>query len=190
MAPAARPCCAQQPHDRGRIRLTRLRQHYLGQGRSRQHLLAQGIQNIAVIDGQQPLHKRFRQLAKLERQLAQQQPALPFAARWHVRHRLDEGLTGALEWSGNAWVDAWAIGQADVAQSSGFVELRVPLTELGDPETVELHLTMINEKGLAEWTWGAVPSGSLVDNYDPDYGGYFEFELQGSTVPADHVELP
>lgn len=119
-----------------------------------------------------------------------QQPALPFAARWHVRHRLDEGLTGALEWSGNAWVDAWAIGQADVAQSSGFVELRVPLTELGDPETVELHLTMINEKGLAEWTWGAVPSGSLVDNYDPDYGGYFEFELQGSTVPADHVELP
>ena len=118
-----------------------------------------------------------------------QEPTLPFSARWHVRYRLDGNNSTALEWGGGMWASAWSLSQNDVSQSDGYVELRVPLTDLGDPETLQVHVTMINEKGLAEWTWGAVPSGSITDSYNPNYGAHYEFDMVGSTIPVDHNEL-
>ncbi len=118
-----------------------------------------------------------------------QEPGLPFSARWHARYRLDGNNSEVLEWGGASWDSAWTLTQNDVSQSEGYVELRVPLTDLGDPETLDVHMALINEKGFAEWTWGAVPSGSITDGYNPDYGARYEFDMVGSTVPADHNEL-
>ena len=37
---------------------------------------------------------------------------------------------------------------------------------------------------LNEASWAAVPAGSYVDGYDPDYSEYYEFDLTASSVPA------
>ncbi|MCA9693714.1 MAG: Ig-like domain-containing protein, partial [Myxococcales bacterium] len=114
-----------------------------------------------------------------------QQPTLPFSARWHLRYKLDDSFTSVLTWSGNAWVETgWSlVGATDHADD--FVELRLPLAMLGDPDAIDLHASVLNEKGFAEATFAGVPDSSFVDGYDPDYGAHFTFELKGSTLPAD-----
>lgn len=115
-----------------------------------------------------------------------QSPALPFDARWHLRWRTDGGFWGAQEWTGAVWQDdAFVIPPGDVASSGDFVELRVPWTELGDPAYLDLHLGLLREESFNEWSWAAVPEASYVEGYDPDYAQFFQFDLAGSTTPAD-----
>jgi hypothetical protein len=121
-----------------------------------------------------------------------QQPLLPFDARWHARWRASDDFGGALEWSGMAWVDPGfgpIAGGGDVATSGSFVELRIAWADLGDPDTIDLHLGMLREQPLQEASWAAVPEGSYVDGYDPDYAEHFAFDRAGSTVPADYAPL-
>jgi hypothetical protein len=50
-------------------------------------------------------------------------------------------------------------------------------------------LGMLREQNLDEASWAAVPDGSYVDGYGPDYAQYFEFDRLGATLPVDHVPL-
>jgi hypothetical protein len=121
-----------------------------------------------------------------------QQPLLPFDAQWHVRWRASDDYGGALAWTGAAWMDPGfgpTAGSNDVDFGGSFVELRVAWADLGDPDVIDLHLGMLREQDLNEASWAAVPAGSYVDAYDPDYAEHFEFDLLGSTLPADHAPL-
>jgi hypothetical protein len=121
-----------------------------------------------------------------------QQPLLPFDARWHVRWRASDDYGGALEWTGAAWLDPGfgpTAGSGDVGQSGTFVELRVAWADLGSPDVLPLHLGMLREQNLNEASWAAVPAGSYVDGYDPNYSLYLEFDVTGSTLPADHAPI-
>jgi hypothetical protein len=121
-----------------------------------------------------------------------QQPLLPFDARWHLRWKASDDFGGALEWTGASWLDPGfgpIAGSDDVASSGSFVELRVAWAELDAPELIEVHLGMLREQEFAEASWAAVPAGSHVDSYDPDYGSYYQFDRHGSTVPGDHEPL-
>ena len=120
-----------------------------------------------------------------------QQPALPFEAQYHVRWRADAMFTGPLEWDGLAWVEpGWTINPGDVFHTGDFVEVRISMIDLGSPTYLQVHLGLLREEDFNEASWAAVPEGSYVDGYDPDYSQYFEFDITGSTLPADYTPLP
>jgi len=113
-----------------------------------------------------------------------QQPGLPFAARYHLGWRADNGYTQALEYSGSAWTPlAWDF-TGDVYQSGTYLELRIPLADIGSPTSLPIHVSLINEQGDHEWTFAGSPAPSFTDGYDPDYGSYYELDLGGATVPS------
>lgn len=121
-----------------------------------------------------------------------QQPLLPFDARWHVRWRASDDFGGALEWTGASWTNPGfgpTAGSSDIGFGGSFVELRVAWADLEDPVTLPLHLGMLREQNLNEASWAAVPSGSYVDGYDPDFSQYLELDVLGSTLPADHAAI-
>ncbi|MCC6897944.1 MAG: Ig-like domain-containing protein [Polyangiaceae bacterium] len=112
-----------------------------------------------------------------------QQPTLPFAARWHVRWRADNTFTHTQLWSGSSWGDAGWNFTGDVFKSGSFVEIRVPLVDIGSPTTLGLHLGMLNEQASLEGSYAAVPSTSYAPGYDPNYAKYLELAIGGSVAP-------
>jgi hypothetical protein len=88
------------------------------------------------------------------------------------------------------WVDNdWDL-TGDVFQAGEFVELRLARADLGSPDVVALHMSMVNETNLAEGTFAGAPAISFADGYDPDYGHHFEFDLLGSGPPFAAVPSP
>jgi len=119
-----------------------------------------------------------------------QQPALPFAARYHLRWRADDTFGGALEFVGGAWQDAvFALDPTDVGFMGSFLELRVAWADLGSPAYLDLHTCVLREQPLDEASWAAVPEASFVDGYDPDYTQFLQFDRMGSTPPADVLPM-
>ncbi len=120
-----------------------------------------------------------------------QQPALPFAARYHVRWKADNTYTNALEWDGGAWVDAAWTFTGDIYQTGTFVEMRIPLADIGSPSSIDLLVSMVNETDSVEATYAAAPSASIAaDGYDPDFSRYFSFDLTSAAPPASQATLP
>jgi hypothetical protein len=119
-----------------------------------------------------------------------QQPGLPFASRWHVRWKADNLYTNAQSWNGTSWQDAAWDFAGDVHQSGDFVELRIPLADLGAPATLELVLGMINEQNNDEWSYAALPAAAYIDGWDRDFAKYLQLALGGSTVPIASSTLP
>lgn len=119
-----------------------------------------------------------------------QQPVLPFTARYHVRWRTDNGYTHALEWSGTAWADAGWTFAGDVFQNGTFVELRIPRADIGAPTELDLHLAMVNEAGGGEWTYAGAPAASFTDGYDQDFARYYRFDLGAAAAPSSYAALP
>jgi hypothetical protein len=109
-----------------------------------------------------------------------QQPALPFDAFLHVRWKASDDFGGALQFEADAWTAfdlGLSPGAGNVAVSGSYVELRIPLSALGDPTTLYLHTAMLREEAFAEATWAGAPAGSLTDGYDPDVNAYLEASL-------------
>ncbi|HUH01997.1 MAG TPA: hypothetical protein VML75_08360 [Kofleriaceae bacterium] len=119
-----------------------------------------------------------------------QQPALPFSARYHVRWKTNNSYTGALEWTGSGWTDpAWDFTGA-VYQTGTFVELRIARTDLGSPSQLDLHLAMINEAAGGEWTYAGAPSASFTDGFNQSFARYYRFDLGAASAPASYLPLP
>jgi hypothetical protein len=118
-----------------------------------------------------------------------QQPTLPFGASFHVGLKTDLSFINKQKWDGGAWVDA-GVSIIPIAQrKNGFMEVAIPRAAIGNPSTVKLHVTMINEASGSEWTYSAMPSTSLTDGLDPNYGKYFEFDL-ADTAKAPNQYAP
>jgi hypothetical protein len=112
-----------------------------------------------------------------------QQPTLPFGASFHIGYRTDLSFVNKHAWDGNAWVDATAtlIPVPSAQRKNGFFEVAIPRAAIGNPSTVKIHVNMINEASGSEWTYSAMPSTSLTDGPDPNYGKYFSFDLSDTT---------
>ena len=111
---------------------------------------------------------------------------LPFDGRYHLQWRADDTFALVLEWSGMAWQPApFNFAAGDAAVSGSFIEMRVALADIGAPMYADVHMCLLSEEAFSELSWAAVPSTSFVDGYDPDYTQFFQFDLLGSTVPAD-----
>ena len=73
-------------------------------------------------------------------------------------------------------------------RKNGFFEVAIPRAAIGNPSTLKVHVNMINEASGSEWTYSAMPSTSLTDGLDPNYGKYFEFDLaDASKAPNQYA---
>lgn len=120
-----------------------------------------------------------------------QEPDLPFAAQYAVQWGADasaEGTTDLMVWGGGNWAASTFNG--DAARSGSYVEIRAPLTDIGSPATVRLHISMVNATDTTEWTYAGVPDSSFADGNDPDYTKYYEFDLSGAQAPNAYSPLP
>jgi hypothetical protein len=117
-----------------------------------------------------------------------QQPTLIFSAGYHVCWRTDNNYTLLFQYNGSSWVNMGWPGV--VAQNGNYVEMRIPLINIGSPSVVKVHVNMILSAGGSEWSYVAVPATSFTDGYDPDYGKYYQFDFSSMTVPKDYTPLP
>ena len=117
-----------------------------------------------------------------------QTPALPFAALYHLRWKADGSYTNLMANTGGSWTGITWNGQA--SRSGDFVELSIPWSDIGNPSELSIHLNMIDETNLNEWSYAAVPDASYTDGYNPAYGKYYKLNVQGILEPADHQPLP
>jgi len=114
------------------------------------------------------------------------QPTLPFPARYHVQWRTDGGATLASQWSGSTW--GFVTFGGNVSRQGTYVELRIPLADIGNPTTLDVHLSMVNEKSGSEWTYSGVPSTSFADGQNPNsYAHYYSFDLSGLGKPTSYA---
>ena len=70
------------------------------------------------------------------------------------------------------------------------IELRVPLSDLGLSNSLDLTIGWVFEGALSETTYAASPENTLVDGYDPDYSVHFHFDLNSAQSPADQALFP
>jgi hypothetical protein len=119
-----------------------------------------------------------------------QQPVLPFPARYHVRWKTNNTFTSAKSFDDSQWQEANWVLTGDIYQSGTFVEMRIPRTDIGAPERVQIHMSMINEAAQLEGTFAGAPASSFSDGYDPDYTRYFEFDLGAAMPPSSYDPVP
>ncbi len=120
-----------------------------------------------------------------------QQPGLPFPARWHVAWRCSNDLMTASEHTGAAWTDAAWDFTGDAYLTDNFVEMRIPLADIGvaPPAALDVVMYMVNDTDLFEWSYAAMPSSAFADGYDADFSHHFTFDLGATTLPADHAPI-
>ena len=117
-----------------------------------------------------------------------QVPRLAFEAKYHIRWRTDGGYTNAQVWN-ESWTDVgWNFSGAEAA-GPNFLEMRIPMVDIGSPPTARVHISLVNESSGFEWTYAGVPATSFIDGFDPDYGHYFEFDRNSDQAPISYPPL-
>lgn len=116
-------------------------------------------------------------------------PMLPFAASWHFRAKSGGDDYSSVMVHTNAWIESGFDLTGDIFRTGDFIEARIPLTDLGNPTTLRLHLSMINEQTGGQYTFAGVPQSSFTDAIDPDYTKYLELELGGCDAPTMYTPL-
>lgn len=122
----------------------------------------------------------------------EQQPRLPFEAKYHLRLKTDLSYLNAQVWNGTSWVDAAPDGLVPDAERKGdFLEFLVSREKIGNPTKLRVHINMIIEGNGEDWSYAAVPRDSFKDGKNPDYTKYFEFDLGAPQQPAaTYAPLP
>ncbi len=124
------------------------------------------------------------------RMMNTQQPVLSFSAGHNIIWNTSNSVFQSYSFDGSSWITSSLVTPSDISRSSDFVEMRIPLASIGSPDKLKVHLNMLNATPGNEWSWGAVPSASFVDGYDPDYTKYFEFNLKDNVKPNQYTPLP
>lgn len=119
-----------------------------------------------------------------------QQPTLPFSARYHLRWKTNKTYTNAQEWTGAAWTDASATIPIVAASTGNFMEMSITRAAIGNPTTIKVHMSMINEATGADWTYAGLPGTSFVDGPNRMYTKYFDFDLTSPQAPNAYTPLP
>ena len=124
------------------------------------------------------------------RMMNTQQPMLNFSAGHNIIWNTSNTILQSYSYDGSSWITSSLVTPSDISRSSDFVEMRIPLASLGSPDKLKVHMNMLNATPGGEWSWGAVPSTSFSDRYDPDYTKYFEFNLKDKVKPNQYMPLP
>lgn len=120
-----------------------------------------------------------------------QQPTLPFDATHHLRWKTSGDFSSVEVFQAGAWKTASAALVPFTVKAQGtFVEMSVTRASIGATGgSLAVHMNMLIEGGGNDWTYAGVPSTSFVDGNDPNFGRYFEFDLN-DTVKAPNSYTP
>lgn len=117
---------------------------------------------------------------------------LPFSANYMVQIRTDEGYNALNQYNGSGW-NIVTPNNIDIYDnnSSNFIELRIPLSKLGNPKQINFLSYFISEQSMAEWTYGIVPSNSLTDGYysSGTFTKFYNFYLIDQIKPNNSYNL-
>jgi hypothetical protein len=93
-----------------------------------------------------------------------QTPAFPvvFRADYHLRVKADGSYADLMSYSGTAWGSIAAPGMTH-AQSSGYMEIKIPRAIIGNPNAIGIVALMDNEAAGSEWSYAGLFAGSFTD---------------------------
>lgn len=93
---------------------------------------------------------------------------LPFYADYMLQIRTDEGFNQLNKWNGSSWVNAGATfgsGSGDIQiwdnDGSNYIEIRVPLSAIGNPARIYALSYFVNEQSFSESSYGSWPDNAL-----------------------------
>ena len=116
-----------------------------------------------------------------------QTPSLAFAAKYLFMWRTTNDYFGSWLYNGSSWAGPSSVSASDYSKSNDYFEMRIPLSSIGNPSKLKVHVNMLNETPGSEWTYGGVPANSFSDSYDPDYLHYYHFDFSGSVKPTGYI---
>jgi len=123
-----------------------------------------------------------------------QQAMLPFSAAWHVRYKIDGSYANVQKWNSGTskWEDAGISVILASVRKGTFLEMSLPVAQLGSPSKLDVHFDMIIEDTSPPgpgWTYAGAPSTTFTDGWNPTYAHYFEFDLT-DTSKAPNTYAP
>lgn len=113
--------------------------------------------------------------------------SLPFNADYFLQVRSDEGLNQLNSWGGASWGATSYTGAINDNDGANFIELSLPLSDIGNPANVRILGFFLNEQAFAEFSYGAFPAGTFGnegDAYKPAGVLYdwYEYDLNATGV--------
>lgn len=119
----------------------------------------------------------------------QQQPTLPFDATHHLRWKASGDFTTVEVFSGGVWKASDPFIPVVAAQQGTFMEMSVTRAALGATGKISVHMNMLIEGGMNDWTYAGVPATSFTDGKNPSpFSKYFEFDLADlATAPSAYT---
>ncbi|MHC5054991.1 MAG: hypothetical protein ACYTKD_09785 [Planctomycetota bacterium] len=115
----------------------------------------------------------------------EQRALLNFEARYCIYYRFDD-TAGSHVWNdgAGAWEDVGgAIGLGHVRNGS-YLEMSIPFADIGYPDPLEIHMSVVTTTFLSEWTASGVPDNSFVDSVNPVYKYHYTFYTVDTSPPA------
>ena len=113
--------------------------------------------------------------------------SLPFRADYFMQVRTDEGLNQLNSWNGASWTAATYSGAVNQNDGANFMELSLPLSDIGDPSHIRILGYFLNEQGGGEWTYASWPDVALAggDGYKRfgTFYNWYEFNLVNGVAP-------
>lgn len=115
--------------------------------------------------------------------LAVQEPAFlsDFRPDFMLTLSLDFSTLGFSAYAGAAWspVTSGAVHAA----GGGYLEMSIPLSDLGDPAALRTTFAVIVTDLFSEWTYVGAPETIFTDGYDPDYQDHLDFDFSSEFPP-------
>lgn len=127
---------------------------------------------------------------------------LPFNADYMVQVRANGNFSQVNSWDGTNWVSTTYTGSLANNDSTSFMELALPLSDIGTPTQIRILGYFINETNLAESTYASWPDNALdggdgyksagnfshwfgynlITGISPDSGQNYDRQLASSVV--------
>lgn len=118
--------------------------------------------------------------------------SLPFSANYMIQIRTDEGENKLNQYNGSGWNEV-SPNNIDIYDnnSTNYIEIKVPLSKIGNPKQINILSYFINAQAFNEWTYGANPSNSISDGYKSSgtFTTFYNFYLIDKIIPNDNYYL-
>jgi hypothetical protein len=115
-------------------------------------------------------------------------PAFPsgFRADYYYRWQSSGGIEDVMEWTGDGWRTSATIAPGS-ARAGAFIEIGLPLADLGDPQELGVVLLWINESDGLEAAYGGLYADSFIDGYHASIpiARYLSIDRASSLPPND-----
>jgi len=122
-----------------------------------------------------------------------QRPKFPtgFSADYYYAWKTDDSYAQFKKYATGAWSTATSTIAKARDSAKSFVDIKIPLADLGSPTKFSVVTMMMNEATSGEWSYAGLFSGSYTDGYYPASSGtdvpikyWLQVDLASSAAPS------